>query len=176
VLLDLHAAAMRASALVRQIADPNVVGVEQLSVDDVLTEIEGMLRILAGPHIELSITRGAGASAVRAGRDRLENVIINLVCNACDAMSREGRLEIDTTTDERASGRHVVLRVRDTGSGMDEATRGRVFEPFFTTKPHGTGLGLTAALNTVAELGGVIEVETAPGAGTTMRIFLPCDP
>jgi signal transduction histidine kinase len=177
VLQDLHAAASRASELVRKIAttDARGAGDELVAIDDVLAQIEGMLRMLGGPRVELSIIRAAGTASVRAPRDRLENVVINLACNACDAMSREGRLEIDTAIIERASGPHVRLTVRDSGAGMDEATRMRAFEPYFTTKQRGTGLGLSVALNTVAELGGVIEVESAPGEGTTMRLFLPCE-
>jgi CheY-like chemotaxis protein len=111
---------------------------------------------------------------------------MNLVVNSRDAMPRGGRLHIETATvhveEARAhtnrslpAGDYVTFSVKDSGTGMDEATRARIFEPFFTTKAagKGTGLGLAMVYGIVEQSGGGVEVETAPGAGTTFRIYLP---
>jgi CheY-like chemotaxis protein len=123
---------------------------------------------------------------VRADAGQLEQVLTNLVINARDAMPGGGALSIATENVEVQNaaashqvgvpvGRWVVLSVRDTGSGMDDATRARIFEPFFTTKEagKGTGLGLSTAYGIVTQSGGQITVESSTGGGTVFRVFLP---
>jgi CheY-like chemotaxis protein len=126
-----------------------------------------------------------GLGATRADPGQIEQVIMNLAINARDAMPRGGTLTIETQpvdTTQIASlpiglkpGRYVSLAVRDTGVGMDQATLSHVFEPFFTTKEtgKGTGLGLPTVYGIVKQSGGDISVESTPGTGTTIRVFLP---
>jgi CheY-like chemotaxis protein len=117
------------------------------------------------------------STRVCADPHQLEQVVMNLAVNARDAMPEGGRLTIGTELREpdAGRGRPVVLTVRDTGTGMDEATSKRIFEPFFTTKEsgRGTGLGLSMVQGIVEQSGGQIEIETGLGRGTTFRICLP---
>ncbi len=118
--------------------------------------------------------------------NQLENVLLNLAINARDAMPEGGRLTLGTARkalgaadvagqDGARPGDHVEISVADTGTGMDEATRGRAFEPFFTTKPlgQGTGLGLSQPYGFVRQSDGVVRLDSAPGRGTTVRLYLP---
>jgi signal transduction histidine kinase len=130
----------------------------------------------------------AGQVHVRADTSMIELVLVNLAVNARDAMPHGGHLTIETRNQEVAEGTHphcppmppgryVVLVVSDDGVGMDETTRGRIFEPFFTTKSadRGTGLGLPIVQRVARAHGGSVVVESAPGAGTTMRVRLPLE-
>ncbi len=109
--------------------------------------------------------------SVMADGDELKQVVLNLALNARDAMEGGGTITIETAAIEDS----VVLRIRDTGAGMDEATKARAFEPFFTTKPEGmgTGLGLSVAYGVVERLGGTLTIESAPGNGTTVEAVIP---
>jgi PAS domain S-box-containing protein len=154
---------------------------------DVHTAVESFTRLLqrvVGEDVEVCVEREEGALVVRADDVQLEQVLLNLCTNARQAMPEGGRLLLRTRAaplDAAFVARHPWSRagsfaeiiVSDTGVGMDEATRARMFEPFFTTKPEGTGLGLATAYGIVQQHGGFVNVESAPGAGTTFRVYLP---
>jgi CheY-like chemotaxis protein len=148
--------------------------------------MQKMIGRLIGEHIELTPTLAPNAGYVQADPAHIEQVVMNLAVNARDAMPSGGKLAIQTRSLEAGDrelrkvarttpGRYVLLSVSDTGSGMDEATRKRVFEPFFTTKVSGkgVGMGLATVSEIVGQYGGQIEVESAPGRGTTFHILLP---
>jgi len=156
-----------------------------LRLDDVVREIVPLLSRTLSKTIELRMTLGGDRVDVEGDPVQLGQVLVNLALNAADAMAGKGVLTIATSVvdldDAAASrrgltaGRHVLLRVTDTGNGMDETTCRRVFDPFFTTKPlgKGTGLGLSTAWGVVQRHGGFIEVESCLGRGTTFDIHLP---
>jgi PAS domain S-box-containing protein len=188
---DIRKAAGRAASLTRQLlaySRQQVLQPRVLDLEAVVTEMEGMLRQLIGAGIEIVTTRPARAVHVKADLGQLQQVLLNLVINARDAMPRGGTIGIEireTELDESYAigrgwafqpGRYVQLAVTDTGCGMDAATQARVFDPFFTTKAtgKGTGLGLATVYGIVKQSGGHIDIESEPGKGTTFRIHLPC--
>jgi CheY-like chemotaxis protein len=138
-----------------------------------------MLGRLIGEHVRVQTRLGAGLPAVHADPTQLEQVVVNLVVNARDAMPNGGTLTLSTELAEAGEGpdpgRGVVLSVRDEGVGMDEDVLSHLFEPFFTTKVSGkgTGLGLATVFGIVRQAGGSVAVESAPGAGSTFRVYLP---
>jgi CheY-like chemotaxis protein len=159
---------------------------EEVDLSAVSERVSPMLRRLIGEHIELRTELAPGLPAVRADPGQLEQVVVNLVVNARDAMPDGGTVTIRThdtvitPLEARAhlglqAGPYVVLTVTDTGIGMDRATRERVFEPFFTTKEpgRGTGLGLATVYGIVKQSGGYIGVTSEPGHGSTFRVLLP---
>ena len=170
---EVLAAANRARDLVSQLlafsrrrpAEPRPV-----AVDVALDALTPMLRRLVPAHVEIDAQLAAPSVAVRIDPIELDQIVLNLVVNAVDAMPDGGRLAISTAP----IGDRVRLTVRDTGLGMDEATRSHIFEPFFTTKPigQGTGLGLSTVFGITQRAGGTITVETAPGRGTSFAIDL----
>jgi two-component system cell cycle sensor histidine kinase/response regulator CckA len=156
------------------------------ALGDVVRGMETMLRRLIGPEIELDIECSARPVVVMADSGQFEQVVMNLVINARDAMPDGGRLsvrveEIDVdeaaavTLTEGHAGRYARLSVNDTGTGMSEQTRAKLFEPFFTTKEQGkgTGLGLSIVYGIVKQSGGYISVSSELGRGATFDIFLP---
>jgi two-component system cell cycle sensor histidine kinase/response regulator CckA len=194
---ELLNATRRASALTRQLL---TFGRKQLSTprvldpNDVIRGVEEMVRRLIGTHISLVADLDPDAGRVLADPGQLEQVLVNLALNARDAMPGGGLLTVETaavrltardllrhTVDRPIAalvgspGNHVVIRVTDTGLGMDDATQRRVFEPFFTTKEHGlgTGLGLATVYGIVAQAGGRLCLRSAPGRGTTVEVYLP---
>ena len=164
----------------RQILRPRV-----LDLNAVVAELEKMLGRVIGEDVEVELELGAELGRVKADASQIDQVLMNLALNARDAMPRGGRLTIRTVNvgleaaaAERLGappGHYVMLEVRDTGVGMDEATRLRMFEPFFTTKApgKGTGLGLATVYGIIQQSGGHVEVDSAPGRGASFRIFLP---
>jgi signal transduction histidine kinase len=148
--------------------------------------MDTMLRRLIGPEIEFEIKCGPEPLMVLADSGQIEQVVLNLVVNARDAMPQGGRIivgveEVDVDDAEAATvvdgkaGRYARLSVSDTGTGIDEQTRAKLFEPFFTTKEQGkgTGLGLSIVYGIVKQSGGHITVESEAGRGATFLIFLP---
>lgn len=189
MLDEIRQSAGRARDLTAQLltfARRQVVRPRRVELDELARGTERMLRRLLDEHIELSLELSAAGHPVRVDPSQMEQVILNLVINARDAMPRGGHLRIRTSTlhldDAHAArhpgtrpGAHVVLEVRDSGQGMDEETLTRIFEPFFSTKlpGHGTGLGLATVHGIVHQSGGHIEVDSTPGEGATFRVFLP---
>ncbi len=148
---------------------------EVLDVNVALDRAEAMLRPLMNEDVELVRAAPVEAATALADPTQLELIAVNLVLNACDALSSGGRITIASEVVERAGAPWVALSVADTGTGIDEATRARIFEPFFTTKEEGrgTGLGLFVVQELVAHAGGEIEVSSSLGRGTTFTIYLP---
>jgi PAS domain S-box-containing protein len=174
---QMRKAAESAASLTRQLlafSRRQVLQPRRLDLNAVVSELGPMLRRLIGEDIEL-VVRPEAERDVEADPAQIEQVIINLAVNARDAMPNGGRLTIRTADTERDGTRRVLLEVTDTGEGMDPETEKRIFEPFFTTKElsKGTGLGLSMVYGIVQQHRGVIEVDTAPGRGTTFRLYLP---
>jgi two-component system cell cycle sensor histidine kinase/response regulator CckA len=169
----------------RQVLQPRV-----LDLNQVVQNLERMVRRLIGPNVSLEFDLASDLGRVSADPGQIEQVIMNLALNARDAITerdggQEGTLTIcsaNVLLDSNAAdaliakpGDYVMLAVSDTGVGMDEATIARIFEPFFTTKEKGkgTGLGLSTALGIVQQSGGAIGLDSRPGEGTTFRVYLP---
>jgi len=174
----------RATALTRQLlvfSRKQVLLPERLDLNDVVTQMESLLRQVAGENIELEAVSSCDSAFVNADRGQLEQVLVNLGVNACDAMPGGGRLTFEVGSVEAGPadpagvkpGPCALLSVTDTGCGMDAETVERVFEPFFTTKTDGTGLGLAMAHGIVTQSGGTISASSELGEGTTFRIYLP---
>jgi PAS domain S-box-containing protein len=126
---------------------------------------------LADRGIGLEIRVAAGAERCRADPRALQQVLLNLLANACEALDGRDQPRVDLTA--APSGDEVRIRVADNGRGIAERDRGAIFEPFFTTKPHGTGLGLVLARRLTAAMDGMLEIQSRPGAGTRADVFLP---
>ncbi|MEW5740043.1 MAG: ATP-binding protein [Myxococcota bacterium] len=182
LVAEMEDATLRAANLTRQLlafSRRQVLHARNLSVSEVVEGLQPMLRRLLTENIELTCRLDA-KGIVRADAGQLEQVIVNLVVNARDAMPRGGALRV-TTEDlshglDGAPGRHVCLRVEDTGEGMSAQVLARAFEPFFTTKEpgRGTGLGLSVVDGIVKQSGGVVRVSSTEGKGTTVAVCFPC--
>ena len=184
---EIRKAADRASALTRQLlafSRRQVIQPRVLDLNQVVTEIEKMLRRLLREDVQLTTVLAPGLGRVQADPGQLEQILMNLAVNARDAMPDGGTLTIETRNTplgdvdpSRGSDpeRYVMLTVKDTGTGMDAETMAHLFEPFFTTKEvgMGTGLGLATVYGIVKQSGGSIDVSSAPGAGATFSIALP---
>ena len=188
-LSEIVKAADRASSLTRKLlafGRKQVLQARVLDLNALVAQLVEMLPPVLGDDISLRIDLDPGLGRVKADSAQLEQVTMNLVFNARDAMPDGGELTIETANcdlDEAwvrshpgvRAGAHVVLRVRDTGHGMDQETQSHLFEPFFTTKEKskGTGLGLATVYGTVNQSGGCVAVSSKLGAGTTIQIYLP---
>ncbi|GLC25228.1 PAS domain-containing protein [Roseisolibacter agri] len=196
-LAEIARASDRARTLVRQLlafSRKQVLSPRALDLNEVVRGAEKLLRRVIGEEIVLETALGRDVGIVLADAGQLDQVLLNLAVNARDAMltaqhghaGSGGTLTLETgtvTLDARtapawaplAPGRYVRLIVRDTGHGMDQTTRAHAFEPFFTTKPvgAGTGLGLATVYGIVAQSGGTVRLDSAPGQGTTVTILLP---
>jgi two-component system, cell cycle sensor histidine kinase and response regulator CckA len=187
-VLEIQRAADRAAELTHQLlafSRRQVLRPDRTDPGVVVRDLESMVRRLIGEDIELTVTSRA-SRAVLVDRGQIEQVILNLVINARDAMPAGGRLSIEALDDERSPhvasrhvtappGRYGVVRIRDSGTGIPPAVIDRIFDPFFTTKGPGTGtgLGLSTAYGIVKQSGGFIEVASEEGRGTTFSIYLP---
>jgi len=185
---QIRSAADRASALTRQLlafSRKQILQPRVLDLNTVVTSLEPMLRRLIGADISISVSSGARGYVV-ADPGQLEQVLVNLVVNARDAMPQGGRITIETMNkelDENYSsehspvipGRYIALAVGDTGIGMDKDTKEHAFDPFFTTKEagKGTGLGLATVYGIVNQSGGYVWIESEPGLGSTIKVYLP---
>jgi two-component system cell cycle sensor histidine kinase/response regulator CckA len=182
-------AADKASSLTAQLlafSRMQVLRPSSLDLNTVVGEMAKMLRRILGEHMNLDTVVDTSLGAVRADQSQIEQVILNLVINARDAMPKGGKITIETANvslDELYArrrtgvepGQYVMMAVSDSGSGMDAETQAQIFEPFFTTKGlgKGTGLGLATVYGIVKQSGGWIWVYSEPGRGTTFKVYLP---
>jgi len=186
---EIRSATDRAAALTRQLlafSRRQLVQPQLLDLNAVVSEMETMLRRLIGEDVALDTAYDEDLGAVRLDRGQVEQIVVNLVVNARDAMPHGGVVHVSTANapasthatlaavDAGALG-YVMLSVRDNGVGMDEGTRLKIFEPFFTTKElgKGTGLGLSTVYGIVKQYGGDITVQSEPGLGTEFRLYFP---
>jgi len=188
-LETIRAAAERAAGLTRQLlifSRKQAVQPVVLDVNDVVKDLDKMLRRLIDENIEMTVVPGKPIGRIRADSGYVGQVLMNLVLNARDAMPNGGKLNVATsnvTLDENYArahtgaipGDYVMLSVSDTGTGMTDEVKTRLFEAFFTTKPkgRGTGLGLATCQTIVQQSGGHIAVDSALGKGTTFQVYFP---
>lgn len=190
-LAEITAAAERATGLTRQLlafSRQQVLHVSAVDVNALVLEMTGMLARLIGEDIEVALALAPSLSPALADRGQMEQVVMNLVVNARDAMPSGGRLSIETSDvdldtspwqeEEVVAGEYVMLALTDTGTGISPEARGHLFEPFFTTKElgKGTGLGLSTTYGIVKQCKGYIRVYSEPGLGTTFKVYLPRSP
>jgi PAS domain S-box-containing protein len=186
---EIKKAGTRASSLTRQLlafSRQQVLQPKVLDLNAVVNDLAKMLRRLIGENIEIEIMSEVTVGKVKADHSQVEQIIMNLVVNARDAMPDGGKLTIQTSNVELGddvvskhpyiqAGQYVELAVTDTGMGMDEGTKTHIFEPFFTTKEKGkgTGLGLATVYGVVKQSDGYVLVDSELGKGTTFKIYLP---
>ena len=188
-VIDVRRAGERAATLTRQLlafGRKQLLSPSPVSLNQIVSSMETMLRRLVPENIDVSTVLAPGLGAAMADTGQIEQVLMNLVVNARDAMPEGGELRIETANVDLKSpagerdrgldpGAYVTLAVTDTGIGMDERTRALIFEPFFTTKDlgKGTGLGLAMVYGIVKQSGGVIAVRSEPGEGSAFTVYFP---
>lgn len=188
-ITEIKNAALRATALIRQLlifSRHQLLQIRTINLNEVVTDVEKLLRRLIGEDIELRVNLESGLQPISADSNQLEQVILNLAVNARDAMPKGGRLLLETRNfnlqndylivqRNLAPGAYVLLEISDTGYGIPPAVQERIFEPFFTTKEigKGTGLGLSTVYGIVKQLGGHVSVYSEVNIGTTFKIYLP---
>ncbi len=183
---EIKAAGEQGSALTGQLLSfsrRHAVATEVVDLNALLAGMQGMLERLLGDDVELKFRLNPLPVKVEGGKGQIEQVVMNLVLNACEAMPEGGRVEVAISEvvlesasdreDGQAGGRHGVIAVSDDGVGMDDSIQSQIFVPFFTTKPEGTGLGLATVHGIVRQLGGHIEVKSQPGSGARFEVYLP---
>jgi len=186
---EIESAALRAAELTQQLlafARRQIVEPRVLDLNELVTSLDKMLRRVIGEDIELATIAMPNLGRIRADRGRIEQVLMNLVVNARDAMEGGGKLTIETANVELGpnhaayhpdveAGPYVLLSVSDTGAGIDAKILSKIFEPFFTTKApgKGTGLGLATCYGIIRQSGGSIWVYSEVGKGTTFKVYLP---
>jgi signal transduction histidine kinase len=186
---EIRSAARRGADLVRQLlafSRREPAHQEVLDLNEIVQGMERLLIRLVGEKVQLETRLSSDVPNVDVDPRQLEQVLVNLVVNARDALGDSGTItiEVDGVDLDKAyargnpgasSGPHCRLRVTDTGTGMEAAVRARAFEPFFTTKDpgQGTGLGLSTVYGIVTRSGGHVTIDSVPGAGTAISVFLP---
>jgi two-component system cell cycle sensor histidine kinase/response regulator CckA len=182
---EIEAAALRGAELTQQLlalARKRIVEPQVIELSVVVGSMHALLRRLIGEHVDISFEGDESAWNTEADPAQIEQVVVNLVVNARDAMPHGGsirvgirNLEAKTASADLPVGRWVVLSVIDDGVGMSREVQERIFEPFFTTKPHGegTGLGLSTVFGIVRQAGGHVRVESEPGKGSRFFVYLP---
>jgi two-component system, cell cycle sensor histidine kinase and response regulator CckA len=189
-LAEIQKAARRAAGLTRQLlafARRQVFAPQPLNLSELILDMDKLLRRLIGEDIELLTLAGASLWPVKADPGQIEQVLVNLVVNARDAMPDGGKLIIETANADLdaaytrehigvSPGPYVLLTVSDSGVGMSEEVKRHLFEPFFTTKEpgKGTGLGLATCYGIVKQHGGNVWAYSEVGHGTTIKVYLPC--
>lgn len=190
---EIRKAGMQASGLVRQlltIARPPNFQPRLLSLNEIAEGMRNLLARLMGENIELKFGLDPNLGLIKMDPTEAQQILLNLVLNARDAMPRGGLISVETRnckiqaltesalgTSTQACLPCALFAVQDNGSGMDDSTRAHMFEPFFTTKTgKGTGLGLATVHNIVTSNGGLIHVQSSPGRGTRVSVLLPLDP
>ena len=183
----IRTAAEKAASLTKQLlafGRKQVLVLQVIDLNALLVEVKGMLSTLPAQHVQLIVTLSPQPLPVEVDPGKIEQVIMNLAVNACDAMPSGGVLRINTSQVSRLEAKpdgknsltaYGLLEISDTGCGMDAETKALIFEPFFTTKPvgKGTGLGLPTVYGIVKQSGGSIEVDSVLSEGTTFRVYLP---
>ena len=188
---EIRRSAERAAGLTRQLlafSRKQVMQPRLLNLNDVIGNVQGLLRRLVGEDIEVQLELQKELTAVMADSGQIEQVLMNLAANARDAMPEGGRLDISTSNVHVEAdscdrpglkpGHYALLLVHDTGTGMPDHVRAHIFEPFFTTKEQGkgTGLGLATVYGIVKQTGGGVYADSGEGQGTTFAIYLPVPP
>ena len=188
-LREIEKAGECAAQLTRQLltfSQEQVIQTQVIDINGMIMNVDKMLRRIIGEHIELVFLPGRNPGLISVDSAQMEQVLINLVVNARDAMPGGGRIIIETDRTELSEedsrshswilpGEYVTMSVRDTGTGIAKDDIDQIFEPFFTTKGvgQGTGLGLSTSHGTVSQMGGHIAVESEPGRGSTFVVYLP---